>query len=108
MLTDFKDIYYLHKGSKRQRKAYFVLEDLKIFNNLKPYRPVLTGSVPLDIATEKSDLDITCEFPDPVGFTDALERHYSHIRDFDIKEKLIRGVKTVVCSFSHAKEPSEV
>jgi hypothetical protein len=108
MLIDFLDIDYLKKGSKRQKKAYFVLKDLMIFNNLRLYKPVLTGSVPLDIATDESDLDITCEFPDTVGFVEALERFYSHIRDFDIKEKIIRGVKTVVCSFSHAEKLVEI
>ena len=108
MLMDFMDIGYLRKGSKRQKKAYFVLEDLKIFNNLRPYKPVLTGSVPLDIATDESDLDIACEFPESDRFAEDLERYYSHIRDFEIKEKLMRGVKTNVCSFSYVTELVEI
>ncbi|WP_139492023.1 DUF4269 domain-containing protein [Brevibacillus dissolubilis] len=59
--TDYTNISYLQNGNQRQRAAYQVLADSRIFTILEPYMPVLTGTIPIEIDVERSDLDIICE-----------------------------------------------
>ena len=47
---DFKNIDYLKYGSNIQQLAYRELSDLKIFLVLQEFQPVLTVTIPLDIA----------------------------------------------------------
>lgn len=48
----------------RQRQAHETLSALRIFDVLAKYRPVLTGTVPLGLDVDSSDLDIVCEAQD--------------------------------------------
>ena len=58
----------------RKRAAHAVLGELRIFEILAEFKPVLVGTVPLGIDLPASDLDIVCE----VG---ALERFAGILRD---------------------------
>lgn len=108
MGSNFKDIEYLKNGTDRQKKVYKIMEKLKLFENLKAYKPVLAGTVPLNIDTQDSDLDIICEFHDHGRFSNDLLRYFSHYSNFHQKEKYIRGIKTVIASFSYDNEVIEI
>lgn len=57
-MINFLDISYLKTGTERQRKAYQVLTERAILENLAQYNPILTGTIPINIDIENSDLDI--------------------------------------------------
>lgn len=60
-MIDFTNLNYLKSGSERQKRAYEVLEQNKVFEKLKTYSPVLAGTIPIGIDVESSDLDIICQ-----------------------------------------------
>lgn len=82
MPTDWLNCAYLRQGSPRQQAAYTALEALDIFTILHPYSPVLTGTIPLDIDTEYSDLDIICEAHDLDAFETDLRHAFGGLDGF--------------------------
>lgn len=62
------------EGIPRQRHAYQILEESKLLTLLKSYGATLTGTVPLGIDVEGSDLDIICEVYDFNKFHQHLEK----------------------------------
>ncbi|MDQ0593333.1 hypothetical protein QFZ37_001702 [Chryseobacterium ginsenosidimutans] len=60
-MIDFTTIDYLKNGNEKQQKAYEILNKYQIFEKLKYYSPILTGTIPIEIDIEASDLDIICE-----------------------------------------------
>ncbi len=60
-MIDFTRINYLRNGNERQKRALEVLTKYKVLEKLKPYSPLLTGTVPIQIDIESSDLDVICE-----------------------------------------------
>lgn len=105
---DWRDLTYLSRGSELQRRAALALQDLEVFPTLAEYDPVLAGTIPLDLAVEESDLDIICEVHDLVRFAQLLTSSYSHLPGFRTKEKLIRGVRSVLANFEFGGFPIEV
>lgn len=72
-MINYKNIDYLKDGNKIQKKSYKILQDLGIMEYLKSYNPLLTGTIPIEIDIEGSDLDIVCS-----------------VRGFDEFEKKVR------------------
>ena len=62
MQINFENINYLESGNNTQRSAYSCLMKLNIFNELKEYKPILTGTIPIGLHIKSSDLDIICNF----------------------------------------------
>ena len=93
MTARFFDPAYLAGGNERQRAAFEVLKALRIFETLKPYNPMLSGTIPLAIDVPESDLDILCEVHDFERFTGALEGAYDAVSD--------RTADYCTASFSH-------
>lgn len=107
-MTDFSEIDYLKAGNNKQRKAYDILTKHRIFEKLKNYSPVLAGTVPIEIDTEKSDLDIVCQFKDENGFTEFLYEHFQNYDGFRLKRAAINGEKSVVSKFTVEGIPIEI
>jgi hypothetical protein len=97
--TDWRDITYLQRGNPRQQQAYRALRHLRVFEILRDYSPVLAGTFPLDISLPGSDLDILCEAYDLVGFRQRVAAAFRDYADFQIKEKIIKGIWSLVASF---------
>ncbi|MDQ3930916.1 MAG: DUF4269 domain-containing protein [Chloroflexota bacterium] len=108
MYRDWHDLTYLVLGSEVQRWAAAVLQNLGIFSTLAEYKPVLAGTIPLDIAVDSSDLDITCEVYDLEQFAELLSASYAHLSGFRIRQKGVRGVMSVVASFEFEGLPVDV
>ncbi|MDH4057943.1 MAG: DUF4269 domain-containing protein, partial [Cyclobacteriaceae bacterium] len=70
--NDFLTISYLQSGSSLQQKAYHTLSTSPLFTILKDFNPVLTGTMPLDLFVDGSDLDICCEVYDQKEFKNIL------------------------------------
>lgn len=95
-MINFKDISYLKKGNKKQIESYNILTKIDIFNILKEYRPILVGTIPLEIDTENSDLDIVCQVYDFEEFKQILQDNFSTYRNFKIINK---DTDIIVCNF---------
>jgi hypothetical protein len=89
-MTDFKNIEYLKFGNERQRVAYSVLYELEIFEYLKQYNPILTGTIPIDIDLPDSDLDIICECKDHILFAKDLTDKFGEYLNFKIWTKTLK------------------
>ncbi len=96
---DFKDLEYLKTGSKIQQLAYRELSDLKIMSILKEFKPVLTGTIPIDIATTSSDLDISCEVKNHAEFKQKLHDQYAEKPSFHFRTTSNFGKIASICSF---------
>ncbi|PLX11979.1 MAG: DUF4269 domain-containing protein [Marinilabiliales bacterium] len=96
---DFFDISYLQNGNIKQRKVYILLSELKLFENLQSFSPVLAGTIPINIDIENSDLDIICYSKDLDKFKSEVIYYYGAIKGFEIWEKMIRNNLTVISRF---------
>lgn len=87
-MMDFKDISYLKSGNERQQKAYQVLTANSILEKLDKYKPILVGTIPIQIDIEDSDLDIVCYVEDNEEFRDDLVHHFQQERAFVISDNI--------------------
>ncbi len=107
-MTDFKNIEYLKNGNKRQRISYFALHELAIFDYLKKYNPILTGTIPIEIDLPDSDLDIICECKDHISFAKDLTEKFGKYFDFHIWSNTHHGIKSTIASFSYKGQKIEI
>lgn len=89
MTARFADPAYLASGNDRQRAAHKALTELRIFETLASYRPLLSGTIPLAIDIAGSDLDILCEVYDFDRFAGSLASEYGENSEFTMQ--VIRG-----------------
>lgn len=59
-----------------------VIKELDLFNKLRVFEPILTGTIPIGIDLPESDLDIICSFADPIEFQNKLEALFSKQTSF--------------------------
>ena len=85
-MIDFKDISYLKSGNERQQKAHQLLIAHAIFEKLDKYKPILVGTIPINIDIENSDLDIICYVQDNEEFRNDLFHHFQHEKNFIISK----------------------
>ena len=76
------------------------LNEMKIFQSLKKYDPVFAGTIPIDIHTSDSDVDIICYAQNLEEFWNDLIDHFQACNNFKIYQREIKSKKSVVCSFS--------
>lgn len=99
-LPDFENIDYLKSGSPIQKRGCNVISESKILYHLKLFRPILAGTLPLDLfIAEKSDLDIICESTDLSNVEKILLHHYGRFPAFFIGRKEIKNIPSLVCRF---------
>ncbi|OWA33549.1 HIT family protein [Saccharibacillus sp. O16] len=98
---DFSSIDYLKNGNVRQRSAFEVLHDLKIITTLASFKPLLVGTIPIEIDLPASDLDIICEFHDAVTFREFLIEKYGQYENFDVRHKVVERTERVVANFNY-------
>ncbi|WP_223605879.1 DUF4269 domain-containing protein [Chryseobacterium sp. OSA05B] len=111
-MIDFTHIEYLKSGNERQKRAYDVLKKYKVFEKLKPYSPVLAGTIPIEIDIESSDLDIICEvdlefeedFLDVIAMSRLMPGH----TDIKAENIVVRGEKSIVLNFMLEEFPIEI
>ncbi|BDC98087.1 DUF4269 domain-containing protein [Persicobacter psychrovividus] len=105
---DFTDIEYLRNGSLRQQEVFRVLQSVNIFEDLRLYQPVLTGTFPIGIDINSSDLDIICSCGDHQQFSQQLQRLYGSFKDFSLKSKLWQGRPTTIANFEYKTYAIEI
>lgn len=94
------DIAYLSNGNPRQQMAYRALVEHGVMDALKPFHPVLCGTVPLGIDIASSDLDVICEARDLGAFEQTLRRAFSHLPGFAAHLTQVDGFTTCICTFT--------
>ncbi|WP_404462562.1 DUF4269 domain-containing protein [Sutcliffiella horikoshii] len=87
-------------GNKQQQKAYSTINELKIFDELRVYNPVLCGTFPIEIDIKGSDLDIIMEVRDLDTFAKELQTLYADKENFSFKRRTIRGKEVVKANFT--------
>ncbi|TVR89499.1 MAG: DUF4269 domain-containing protein [Saprospirales bacterium] len=90
---------YLKDGNFRQRWVWRYLTDSEILSELEPYQPVIAGTIPIEIDTLDSDLDILCGFDCGDGFMEFLEARFSACEGFEVKKVVKQGLTSVVAKF---------
>jgi hypothetical protein len=95
---DFTTINYLKTGTPTQQKTYTTLTHLNIFNDLKKYNPILVGTIPIDIQTSKSDLDIILETNHVSELADCLTKLYKNLANFNLEIKNLNQ-HILACNF---------
>ncbi|WP_370895768.1 DUF4269 domain-containing protein [Chryseobacterium gossypii] len=111
-MIDFTRLDYLKNGNERQKRAYEVLSESRLFEKLKKYSPVLAGTIPLGIDVEGSDLDIICEvnprleddFVADLALNEAVPEN-SRVR---IERMIINGEKSIIVNFMLDEFPVEI
>ena len=109
-MFDFNTLHYLQHGNRRQQRAYTLLQALNLWGTLTDFRPVLAGTIPLDIDIAGSDLDVLCEVPatETQRFIELLKKHYSHRAGFRLTQPFINGEASIVCNFRYRGREIEV
>lgn len=97
MKTNFDTITYLQSGNEKQKQVYELLTNHRIMERLKNFDPILTGTIPIRIDIETSDLDIVCCSPDKDLFTGFLEESFGTEKQFKWWEQPEQDA--VICNF---------
>ncbi len=92
MAINFETLDYLKNGSEKQQRAYLVLTSYSVFENLQGFDPLLIGTVPLNIDTEKSDLDIICYWKSKNLFIETLIENFAHHHRFFVNGEKNRRI----------------
>ena len=98
-MEKFDTINYLSEGNDLQKQCFDILTHHKVFEHLKNYNPILIGTIPIDIATKDSDLDIACHWTDKANFISSVKKDFSKHIGFKITEAFINDVETVIANF---------
>ncbi|AFD09267.1 DUF4269 domain-containing protein [Solitalea canadensis] len=81
-MPDWRSLEYLLNGTKRQKDAYYALNEIALMEKLKDYHPILVGTIPIDIDIPKSDLDIICQAHDYADFGKLVQFHFGNFDNF--------------------------
>lgn len=99
METNFENIHYLSEGSEKQQKVHAVLVKYRIMEKLAAFDPILVGTIPIGIDTDKSDLDIVCHFTDKETFRKQLEDLFGNEPGFEVHELNRFDKETILAGF---------
>lgn len=105
---DFLNITYLKTGNSRQKEAYSILTENRIFETLNEFNPLLVGTIPLEIDIESSDLDIICCFKTNEEFQQTLYSNFNKFSDFSLEEKIINATPSIIANFNIQGFPIEI
>lgn len=92
----------LKEGNKKQQAAFRALQSLTILVELKKYSPVICGTIPLGIDIVESDIDVIMEVHDLQTFFWEVTQLYRDMKNFRIKETIIRNNRVVKANFHYA------
>lgn len=108
MTIDFTNIEYLKEGNERQHRAYAELTELSIFEHLREYKPILTGTIPIGIDLPESDLDIICQCSNHLKFADTLNSIYSDKEKYEIRKTKWNDLETTIVTFHSGEFEIEI
>ena len=97
----FQSIDYLKHGNQKQKAVFQLLLDLKLWQILADYGPVLAGTVPIGIDTSNSDLDVLCQVSDFDELEYLLQKEFSAFENFLVVKGEVRSESYLSVSFKH-------
>ena len=98
-MINFETIDYLKNGNPKQQKAFRILTQNKVIEQLTLFAPILVGTIPIEIDIESSDLDVICQWTDKQAFTDFLIAHFGHFEGFKQWTREVHHQDAVIASF---------
>ncbi|MFS0553208.1 DUF4269 domain-containing protein [Brevibacillus sp. 179-C9.3 HS] len=98
-MRNWHDLSYLRHGTIRQKSAWKAIQETRIMEVLSPYRPVLAGTIPLDIDVLQSDLDIICESHDLEQFEQNACKAFGSLHGFEVTHINVKDIATCVIQF---------
>jgi predicted metalloenzyme YecM len=93
---------------EKNKKVWNALVQSRVLEVLKDFNPLVVGTFPLELQTEKSDLDIIASAKDQVAFKTLLEENYIWQPHFQAHFKLKKGNPVVVVRFEYDGVPIEI
>lgn len=108
VLSTSNTLDLLINGTPKQRRAYAVLLCHNVFTTLRSFSPVLVGTIPLNVDTAESDLDILCCWSDEQLFIEAINISFSTFPNFSLEQKLLGDHRTVIARFALDEFPVEI
>ena len=102
------DIDYLRHGTPRQRQAWATLSEAGIFVHLAPFSPVLTGTIPIELDTINSDLDVICQADDLERLERVVTNAFGRWPSFSCHRRTWQGRPSVVAGFNGGDFPIQI
>ncbi|MEH0154965.1 DUF4269 domain-containing protein [Limibacter armeniacum] len=96
---NFLKIDYLVHGNQKQQDAFRELQSLRLFEVLKPYHPLLAGTIPINIDIKDSDLDIICQCKEHQKLIGLVTDTYGEMRGFEVNQRVRDGIDCTVIRF---------
>ena len=85
-MQDFLTIDYLEHGNEIQQNVFHLLCNHQILEKLDTYKPIVVGTIPIEINIENSDIDIIGETSNFEKATNHLTENFSHYFEFKINQ----------------------
>jgi len=98
-MLQFDTIDYLKTGNALQQQAYMVLTSEGIMQRLEKFSPVLSGTIPININIEGSDLDVLCCFENAEEFAAVLNNAFQQHKQYILRKKEIDGIPAIIANF---------
>lgn len=105
---DFRNIEYLKEGTEAQKQVYEVLTQYAVLKILNAFDPILTGTFPLAINIDSSDIDIACHWTNSKAFEDCLSSAFGKEAHFTIRSKSLQNHSAIIANFNMAGFELEV
>lgn len=99
MIQDFLSIDYLEHGNKIQQNVFHLLRNHQILEKLDRYKPIVVGTIPIEINIENSDIDIIGETSNFEKAKNHLTKNFSHYFEFKIDQLTINNEICLTCNF---------
>ncbi|TDY73521.1 uncharacterized protein DUF4269 [Leptospira meyeri] len=99
---------YLQFGTPKQQELAIDLENWKILKSLHGFKPTLAGTIPLDIDTDSSDVDILVKFNIPAHLQKICYAKFRNLPNYSFSEKTIALRVTLICRFETKKFQYEI
>ena len=85
-----------------------VLGKSQVLKKLKPYSPLVSGTFPLGLGVENSDVDILISSENFQGSEDVLKSEFSKFENFQIQKTSVLGQETWIAGFQVDQVPFEI
>lgn len=98
-MQNFLTIDYLEHGNEIQHNVFHLLRNHQILEKLDTYKPIVVGTIPIEINIENSDIDIIGETSNFENATNHLTENFSHHIEFKIDQLTNNNETCLTCNF---------